>query len=78
MTLRQRARTAAGFLAVVTLLVLVGADTLNQGVTLSFEDKALLVSLVSALLGVDLALNELGAALQRTSQNDSRSENDDE
>ncbi|WP_143416426.1 hypothetical protein [Halobacterium hubeiense] len=59
MTLRKRARTVTGALAVITLLVLLAADTLDPGVTLVLEDKLLLVSLISALLGVDLALHQL-------------------
>lgn len=43
----------------LTLLVLIVVDTIYAGVSLSIEDKLLLVSLISALLGIDIALNEL-------------------
>lgn len=59
MTLRKQARTVTGALAVITLLVLLIADTIYPGVTLVLEDKLLLVSLISALLGVDLAIHQL-------------------
>jgi len=69
MTLRKRARTTAGFLAVVTLLALVVADTLYQGVTLTGGHKFLLVALISALLGVDIAVSEL-VTLETSSEDD--------
>lgn len=56
MTLRQRIRTVTGGLAVVTLLALVAADTIYPGVTLGVEDKILLASVASVLLGLDLAI----------------------
>lgn len=59
MTFRKQIRTIAGLAAVLTLLGLIAADTVHPKVALSLEDKLLLVSLISALLGVDLALNQI-------------------
>lgn len=59
MTTRKRVRSVAGLAAVFTLLGLIAADTIHPDVALSLEDKVILISLVSALLGVDLALSEL-------------------
>ena len=59
MTLRNKTRALAGLAAVLTLLGLIAADTLSPAISLSIEDKLLLVSLVSALLGIDIALNQL-------------------
>jgi len=59
MTLKSKTRSLAGLAAVITLLALIGADTIYSGVSLSIEDKLILVSLISALLGIDIALNEL-------------------
>ena len=59
MSLKRRIRPLAGFAAVLTLLLLIGADTIHPGVTLTLENKVLLVSLISALLGVDIALDQL-------------------
>lgn len=43
----------------LTLLILMAADTIHPEITLSIENKVLLVSLISALLGVDIALDQL-------------------
>jgi hypothetical protein len=59
MTARRRLRSLAGFAAVITLLGLIAADTIHPGISLSFQDKAILISLISALLGVDIALQQL-------------------
>jgi hypothetical protein len=59
MTARRRLRSLAGFAAVITLLGLIAADTIHHGISLSFQDKAILISLISALLGVDIALQQL-------------------
>lgn len=59
MNLRTRIRSVAGLAAVLTLLGPIVADTVDPAVTLSLEDKAILISLISALLGVDIALSEL-------------------
>jgi len=59
MTARRRLRSLAGFAAVITLLGLIAADTIHPDISLSFQDKAILISLISALLGVDIALQQL-------------------
>jgi hypothetical protein len=59
MTLKNRTRSLAGLAAVITLLGLIAADTIHPEISLSLEDKVILVSLISALLGVDLALKNL-------------------
>lgn len=59
MTARYRLRSLAGFAAVITLLGLIAADTIHPDISLSFQDKAILISLISALLGVDIALQQL-------------------
>ena len=64
MTFRQRIRTALGAVAVLTLLALIVLDTAYSGISLSLEDKALLTSLIAALLGLDLALNQLPISIE--------------
>jgi hypothetical protein len=59
MTVRKKARSLAGLAAVLTLLSLIAADSIHPQISLSLENKVILVSLISALLGVDLALREL-------------------
>jgi hypothetical protein len=59
MTLKRRIRMLTGGLAVVTVLALVAADTVHPTVSLALEDKVLLVSLASTLLGVDFALENI-------------------
>ena len=59
MTTRKRIRSIAGLAAVITLLGLIAADTIHPNIALSLEDKVILISLISALLGVDLALSEI-------------------
>lgn len=64
MKLKNRVRSLAGFAAVLTLLGLIAADTIFPEVTLGVEDKVILISMISALLGVDLALNQLPINIQ--------------
>lgn len=59
-TTQQRLRSLAGLLAVITLLGLIVADTVLPEVTLTGADKGLLITLISALLGVDIATDRLG------------------
>jgi hypothetical protein len=59
MTLKRYIRTVTGGLAVVTVLALVVADTVHPNVTLAIEDKVLLVSLASTLLGLDFVLESI-------------------
>ncbi|MDF9748383.1 hypothetical protein [Natrinema salsiterrestre] len=66
MTLKRRIRPLAGFAAVLTLLSLMVADTIHPEITLTLQNKALLVSLISALLGVDIALDQLPVTIGRT------------
>lgn len=70
MTLKSKTRSLAGLAAVLTLLVLIGADTIYGGISLSIEDKLILVSLISALLGIDIALNEIPISLGGGGRND--------
>lgn len=63
MTLRQRARTAVGLLAGLALIALTVADATHRSVTLTLQHKALLIGLVSAGLGLDIALDQLGVTL---------------
>lgn len=64
MKLKSRVRSLAGFAAVLTLLGLIAADTISPEITLGVEDKVILISMISALLGVDLALDQLPIKLQ--------------
>jgi len=58
MTIMKRLRMLAGLVAMLTLLALIAADTVYPEVSLDLSDKIILVSLVSGLLGVDMALRE--------------------
>jgi len=64
MSYRQHIRTVTGGLTVIVLLALIILDTTNSSINLSLEDKALLTSMIAALLGVDLAINQLPIDLQ--------------
>lgn len=64
MTSRKRVRTLTGGLAVLTLLGLVVADTMIDGIRLSAQNRMLLVGLISALLGVDFALERWAPAIK--------------
>lgn len=59
MSLRRRLRTLLGAATVVVLLALIVLDTVDPAVTLSIEDRALLTSLIAALLGADMLLTHL-------------------
>lgn len=59
MTLKRRIRSLAGLAAVLTLLALMAADTIHPEITLTLENKVVLVSLISALLGVDIAWDQI-------------------
>jgi len=59
MSLKRQIRVLVGGVAVLTLLALIIADTINPTVTFATEDKLLVTSLITALLGVDIALQEL-------------------
>ncbi|UHQ96484.1 hypothetical protein [Natrinema halophilum] len=66
MSFKSRIRPLAGFAAVLTLLALMVADTVHPEITLTLENKVLLVSLISALLGVDIALDQLPVTIGRS------------
>jgi hypothetical protein len=76
MTARRRIRSLAGLAAVITLLALIAADTIHPGISLSFQDKAILISLISALLGVDLALHQLPFEITTRPQDQDSTSND--
>jgi hypothetical protein len=59
MTWRKRARTLAGLAAALALVGLITADVLLPDVTFSIQDKAILLTLISGLLGVDLAIQNV-------------------
>lgn len=61
---RKTARTATGSLAVVVLLALVIADTVMPEIRLTAANRALLLALISALLGVDIVLERWGGVLK--------------
>lgn len=74
MSLKRRIRPLAGFAAVLTLLALMVADTIHPEITLTLENKVLLVSLISALLGVDIALDQLPITIGQTQTNQRQNE----
>lgn len=64
MKLKRKIRALAGFAAVLTLLGLIAADTIYPSIELSLQHVAILASLISALLGVDIALKQLPITIQ--------------
>jgi len=58
MTNPKLVRRLAGVATLLVLLGLIVADTLYQSITLAATDKMLLVSLVSGLLAVDIAVQQ--------------------
>jgi hypothetical protein len=75
MSLKRRIRPLAGFAAVLTLLALMVADTIHPEIALTLENKVLLVSMISALLGVDIALDQLPITMgQAPTQNQNQNE----
>ena len=75
MSLKRRIRPLAGFAAVLTLLALMVADTIHPEITLTLGNKVLLVSMISALLGVDIALHQLPITTgQAPTQNQNQNE----
>lgn len=77
------ARRIGGLMALATLLALVAADTVSATITLDSGDKLLLVSIVSALLGVDIVTKRgdvlgsaLGAALDELASNGGSDDDD--
>ena len=75
MSLKRRIRPLAGFAAVLTLLALMVADTIHPEISLTLENKVLLVGMISALLGVDIALDQLPITTgQAPTQNQNQNE----
>ncbi|KDS91588.1 hypothetical protein FK85_00195 [Halorubrum saccharovorum] len=56
---RRQAKAIGGFVTLLVFLALVIADTIDAGVTLSLEDKVILLTLVGTLLGLDRLLEQL-------------------
>jgi hypothetical protein len=63
MSLKRQIRVLVGGVAVLTLLALIAADTIHPTVTFATEDKLLVTSLITGLLGIDIALNQLPISL---------------
>lgn len=59
MKLKRKIRWLGGAAAIVTLLGLITLDTVHPTVVLATEDKLILLSLISALLGVDILLERI-------------------
>lgn len=78
MTTKERLKAIGGFLAIVTLLGLVAADTLLTSVTFYIYDKVLIVTLITALLGVDMALETLPKLQISLIESDSGDEDNDD
>ena len=59
MRLRRKAKAIGGLVTLLVLLGLVVVDTIDAGVTLTVEDKAILLTLVGTLLGLDKLLEQV-------------------
>ena len=59
MRLRRKAKAIGGLVTLLVLLGLVVVDTIDAGVTLTVEDKAILLSLVGTLLGLDKLVEQI-------------------
>ena len=59
----RSARAVGGLLAIITLLALVSADVLYQAVTLDGTTLAMLLGVISALLGVDMLADRLPVSI---------------
>jgi len=64
MSLKRQVRVLVGGVAVLVLLGLIAADTVSPTVTFATEDKLLVTSMITALLGIDIALNQLPISIQ--------------
>lgn len=53
MTARKRVKAVGGLVALLVFLGLVVADTVDPSITLSLEDKIVLLSLIASLLGLE-------------------------
>jgi len=56
MRLRRKVKAVGGLATLLVLLGLVVADTIDAGVTLSVQDKGMLLMLIGTLLGLDKLL----------------------
>lgn len=56
---RRLIKILGGLATLLVFLGLVIADTVDAGVTLSFEDKVFLLTLIGSLLGVDKLLEKV-------------------
>ncbi|SEH60627.1 hypothetical protein SAMN05192561_11222 [Halopenitus malekzadehii] len=59
MRLRRQIKAIGGLATLLVFLGLVVADTVDAGVTLSVEDKVILLTLVGTLLGLDKLLEQI-------------------
>ena len=59
MTWLRAARAIGGLLAIITLLALVSADVLYQDVILDEATLAMLLAVISGLLGIDMLAGRL-------------------
>jgi len=59
MNLRRHVKAIGGLATLLVFLALVVADTIDAGVTLSLQDKVLLLTLIGTLLGLDKLLERL-------------------
>lgn len=59
MTSRNRVKAIGGLAALLVFLGLVAADTVYSSITLSIEDKIVLLSLIASLLGLERIADSL-------------------
>lgn len=59
MRLRRQVKAIGGLATLLVFLALVIADTIDAGVTLSIQDKAILLTLIGTLLGLDRLLEQV-------------------
>jgi len=59
MSLKRQIRFTTGGAAVLTLLGLIATETIYAGVTMTLQNKLILISLISALLSVDIAIDQI-------------------
>lgn len=59
MSARSHARAVAGVASVLVFLGLVAADTVDPTISLSLDDKLILLSLIASLLGLDMLREQL-------------------
>ncbi|WP_058366649.1 hypothetical protein [Haloparvum sedimenti] len=59
MTSRNRVKAIGGLAALLVFLGLVVLDTVDPNITLSIEDKIVLLSLIASLLGLERLMESL-------------------